>query len=143
MSNDAGFSEQPMPPPPADVGVPPPKINKERMRYVVIDCLDAGKSHDEIRAKLMAYGYAREEADRLIEEVKFEQHRTSQYDTTVRGHAGVHLISGAGLFLFGLAATLGSLYALGAGGRVLIFSWIPMVLGAFQFYRGLARWNNW
>lgn len=143
---NASFSDEPIPAPkPEAVSAHnrPLEFNKDRMRYVVIDCLDARKSRQEIKDKLIAHGYSEMEADQLIDDVKREQRMTGEYDAAIRGNPLVHLIAGAILFLIGVGATIGSLFALAHGGAVFLFAWIPLVLGVFQLYRGLSQWNKW
>ena len=142
--NEIGFTELAgSAPPPVPGNGSPPKINKEQLRYVVLDCLDAGKSREEIRQKLMAYGYSEIDADRFIEGVEREQRNTRAYDGEVRGNAGMHMVVGGIVCLLGVAATVGSFISAGQGGAYVVIAWGAILCGAFQFYRGLSQWNHW
>lgn len=90
---------------------PAPRINPERARYVVIDCLDAGNTRLEIREKLMAYGYSEIDADRFIETVEREQRNTRAYDDEFRGDARFLTRCGGGLLLLGIGIIVGCIVA--------------------------------
>ncbi len=95
----------------SDPALSPPRINNERARYVVIDCLDARKPRQEIRQKLMAYGYSETDADKLIENVEEEQRKTSEYDGEVRGDAKFLMLFGGGACLLGIGVAAGCIIA--------------------------------
>lgn len=122
----------------------PPRLNEDRARYVVIDCLDAGKSREEIRRKLMDHGYAEIAADRLIENVEREQRNTAAYDASTGENPWVHMVCGGIIFLLGAGATILSLtMAADSGGVTVVICAGAIAAGAFQFYHGLKRWNRW
>src|SRR5947207_3043509 len=86
---------------------PVPRINNERARYVVIDCLDAGNTRREIREELMAYGYSEIDADKFIETIEREQRKTKEYDDEFRGDAKFLTRCGASLVLLGIGVIVG------------------------------------
>jgi hypothetical protein len=145
-----GFSETPLATPsstspPSDIG--PPKINKEQLRYVVLDCMDARKSRAEIRQKVMAYGYTEVEADRFIERIEMEQRRTLEYDNEVRGDARFLVGFGGGACLVGIGLIVACVIAasfdldlianpLWLG--VLVVGAAANFIGARLFWRGLS-----
>ena len=147
-NNANGFAERLIPPlqtnPSADA-VAPPKINKERLRYVVLDSLDAQKSRQEIREKLMAYGQTEIEADRFIEEIEREQRRTREYDEEHRGDARFLRVYGGITFLSGLVVLIGCVIAASYDRELLqnpvLFAGIFMAatakfIGVRMFWRG-------
>ena len=115
-SDENGFSEHPVPtvkaePTQSPDDVSPPKVNKDRMRYVVLDCLDAGKTRQEIRQKLMFYGYSENGADKFIENVEREQRKTKEYDDEFRGDAKLLMRFGGGTCLLGIVVLIGCIIA--------------------------------
>lgn len=79
MTDDEKSSYSEQSPTPASSEFASPKLNQEQLRYVVLDCLDARKAHPEIRAKLIALGLSKKEAERFIESVVEEQRRTGTH----------------------------------------------------------------
>lgn len=116
-----------------------PRINDQRARYVVIDSLDAGKSPDEIREKLNAYGFSNLDANRIIENVMAEQQRTREYNKIVRGGGNLNMWMGGIICLLGTVMTVGSFMAASEGGGRYIIAWGAILFGGIQFFRGLSQ----
>lgn len=125
-----------------------PRINPERARYVVIDCLDADTTRREIREKLMAYGYSEIDADRFIETVEREQRKTKEYDDEFRGDAKFLRRFGGGLVLLGIAIIVGCIVAASYDAEFtkdplwlagLFFGCSFNAIGGRLFWRGFSR----
>jgi hypothetical protein len=137
------FSEESITTPTDQPTLPRSQLNAARARYVVLDCLDAALPREEIRQKLMAYGYSAIEAEQMIEKVEQEQLRTREYDAAFRGNGIINMVIGGLICIIGIGVTVGSFASLGYGGGSIIIAWGAIAAGAFQFYCGLLRRNQW
>lgn len=130
-----------------DPATAPPQINDQRARYVVLDCMDAGKTREQIRDKLMLYGYSETDADKLIDGVEEEQRKTSEYDQEVRGDPRFLLKYGGGACVLGIAVTIICIIAAFWDPdlshnplwiAVIFIAWIIACIGARLFWRGTS-----
>ncbi len=107
--------------------------------------MDAGKTREQIRDKLMLYGYSETDADRFIDGVEEEQRRTSEYDEVVRGDPKFLMKYGGGACLLGIAVTIICIITASWEPELaqnplwlaaIAIAWLAGCIGARLFWRG-------
>ncbi len=113
----------------------------ERLTRYVEDLLSSHRTRTEIEDELIQHGIDRETAAEIITRSLDSQWIQEGGGGPARGRVGPrHMIAGAALFAFGVAATFGSAYfAYAFGSQISYLFYGAIGAGAIDFAYGLIR----